>query len=539
MSDRQTEREVQLPAIHPAARDLPRPATQPAEPPEATPDQLRRAFPLFAQWMSRRLTLIGLLRRSGDERHRLARIFAASLHINYTLPESLLGILLRRSMLLDLLLKSRGKAACVVDEIIQFSVYDARRVLPPAPLRTNIGKLDPALENVLLVVHQASRTGAPVLGWNIARHLAERYNIFTITLDGGPLLPDFEALSVETHGPFGYSSTNPAAIDLGLHKLFSTYKFKYAIINSCESRHLVEPCAAHAIPTVFLVHEFASYVYARDELRAAFDLASEIVFPAKLVADSSLKVHPVLRQRPLRILPQGMSLLPETGRTSPAKLHPALRQLAEARAQGALIVVGAGSIEFRKGVDLFLTAAMRVCRASKNFRFLWVGHGYQPDEDMAYSIYLREQVERSGLAARMTFLDQQADLEPLYALTDMLLLASRLDPLPNVSIDAAHRGIPVICFDQASGIADILKSDPLTAVCVVDYLDTTMAAEVILSLGRDREALKRIALATRRLAGSVFDMAKYVETLDAFGTNAASIAAAHGPERQPIYSSDS
>ena len=428
-------------------------------------------------------------------------------------------------MLFGLLRRCPANAASIADSLIQRALPAGDQPLPPASFRAIEGKQIATRENILLVVHQTSRTGAPVLGWNIARHLAARYNLFTITLAGGPLLPDFEALSVETHGPFGYASINPASIDHGLLRLFETREFKYAIINSCESRAFIEPCAARAIPTVFLLHEFATTVYQRDELRAAFDLATEIVFPAALVAESSFEVHPALRQRPVHILPQGMSVLPDTGKSLPAHLPPLLAELAAARAQGAMIVLGAGSVEFRKGVDLFLSTAMRVCRAGEKIRFLWVGHGYKPDDDMAYSIYLREQIFRSGLQDHMHFLDQVADLEPVYALADFFYLASRLDPMPNVSIDAAHRGIPIICFDRASGMADVLKSNPVTAAGIADYLDTAMAADLILAYARDPDALARAAAATRALAAEVFDMTKYVAALDALGAQAGNTAA--------------
>ncbi len=490
--------------------------------PPANPDQLRPACSVFAQWLSRRRVLLGLLRRPGVERYRLARSFAAALNINHILPDRLLHVLLNRRMLFGLLRRSPATAACIADAIIQGALPDDGRRLPPASFRAINGKLDPARENILLVVHQTTRTGAPVLGWNIARHLAARYNVFTITLGGGPLMPDFEALSVETHGPFGYAAINPASVDHGLLRLFETTPFKYAIINSCESRALIAPCADHAIPVVFLLHEFATTVYQRDELRAAFDLATEIVFPAALVAESSFEVHPVLRSRPVHILPQGMSVLPDTGKSSPASLPPILAELAAARAQGDIVVLGAGSVEFRKGVDLFLATAMHVCREGARIRFLWVGHGYKPDDDMAYSIFLREQIRRAGLKDHMRFLDQVPDLEPVYALADMFFLSSRLDPMPNVTIDAAHRGIPIICFDQSSGMADVLKSNPLTAAGIADYLDTAMAAHLILSFARDREALARTAAATRALAAEVFDMANYVDALDALGAKAAS-----------------
>ena len=55
----------------------------------------------------------------------------------------------------------------------------------------------------------------------------------------------------------------------------------------------------------------------------------------------------------------------------------------------------------------------------------------------------------------------------------MFYLASRLDPLPNVTIDAAMRGLPVICFEGASGMAEILKGNPTASNTVVPHLDAT------------------------------------------------------------------
>ena len=45
-------------------------------------------------------------------------------------------------------------------------------------------------------------------------------------------------------------------------------------------------------------------------------------------------------------------------------------------------------------------------------------------------------------------------------------MTSRLDPLPNVAIDALSEGTPVHCFDKASGIAYLLSNNSF----LTDYL---------------------------------------------------------------------
>ncbi len=429
---------------------------------------------------------------------------------------------------------ARGEARLL--HYVQHGRREGRHPTPPAPVRTNWANFDASRANVVLAVHETSRTGAPVLGWNIGCHLAKSCNVFTVLLGGGALTDAFADFSAELHGPFQKHETHPADLNHALRRLLDGRDFAYAIVNSCESRMAIAACFDRLIPVVLLMHEFGSYVYDRASLRAAFDMASEVVFPAQSVADSSLEVHPPLRARAPRILPQGMSVLPgplpPPGAPSPATLSPetpslaalppGLSRLAAAHAAGTFIVLGAGTVGFRKGVDLFLAVAMAVCRdaGGRPAHFLWVGGGYQPDEDMAYSVYLREQMERSGLQDTVTLLDELPDLQPAYAVADCFLLSSRLDPMPNVGIDAAHRGIPIVCFDGASGTADVLRANPVTATGVVPHLDTAAAAQAILALIADDAARARVAAATRALAASAFDMARYCETLHGLGAAA-------------------
>jgi glycosyltransferase involved in cell wall biosynthesis len=55
----------------------------------------------------------------------------------------------------------------------------------------------------------------------------------------------------------------------------------------------------------------------------------------------------------------------------------------------------------------------------------------------------------------------------VYKRADLFFLSSRLDPLPNVAIDAAMHGMPVIFSDQASVCAEIVNTSPATRELVV------------------------------------------------------------------------
>ena len=403
---------------------------------------------------------------------------------------------------------------------VSFGYNEGRRPLPPTIYQLGRRPIDNLKENIIVVVHETSRTGAPIVAWNIAERLAARYNVFTIALGGGALTEDFKALSVEMYGPFEHERRHPTDLEYGLKRLFDSHAFKYAIINSCESRPVIECCAKRLIPTLMLMHEFASYVPA-DSLRRAFDMASEIVFPAEIVAQSSFEVHPPLRDRCVRILPQGICAIPGREITVTTPMPPNVDALLRARKEGIFIVLGAGSVEFRKGVDIFLATAIAVRRKVGNrVRFVWVGRGYRPKEDLGYSVYLHEQLQRSGLPNNVTFFDEVSELETIYGLADVFFLCSRLDPMPNVSIDAAYRGIPLVCFENASGIAELLKSDPEAAFGVVNYLDPIAAGQAIVALATEPDRRIRVAESTKNLVRCALGMARYVEQIDALGTAA-------------------
>ncbi len=488
--------------------------------------RLNAAILGFANWLAQKRVLLGLLRRPQAGRAQAMRAAAIAsgsesfvsrgFVAEFCQTRVLIGLLRRPAHFCQAMVSARLRAAAQAPP--GFAAAPSQ-IGPAKNFHRNPARLDPARENILLIIHETSRTGAPILGWNIAKLLAPRYNIFTVSLGDGALTPEFEALSAEMHGPFLGADRNALVIEDALRPMFDKQTFRYAIVNSTESRLLLKICSRHAIPALFLVHEFGTYVYPASDLRRAFDDAAEIVFPARLVADSSVEVHPALRRRNINILPQGMSEIPGGTEASAHDVTRKLRSLAQQREAGAFIVIGAGSVSFRKGVDLFIAAAASVRRANPNrpVHFVWIGHGYAPTTDMVYSIYLKEQVERSALAAEVTFLGEVSDLEPVYALADTFFLSSRLDPLPNVSIDAAIRGIPIVCFADASGIAELLLKNPVTASGVVPHLDVEAASKFIFHLASDPAAASALAAATTQLAKNTFDMARYVEQLDALG----------------------
>ncbi|GGD14213.1 hypothetical protein GCM10011335_16240 [Aureimonas glaciei] len=116
-----------------------------------------------------------------------------------------------------------------------------------------------------------------------------------------------------------------------------------------------------------------------------------------------------------------------------------------------------------------------------------------------------------------------SELEELYLAADMMILSSRLDPFPNVAIDAFHAGLPLLCFEQTTGIAEYLSRDPDLKELAVPYLDVEAAANVVVKLAKDPARRECIAARFQQLASEQFEMHTYVEQLTAFLAQAAKI----------------
>jgi glycosyltransferase involved in cell wall biosynthesis/predicted O-methyltransferase YrrM len=375
--------------------------------------------------------------------------------------------------------------------------------------------LDTGRETILLVVHDASRTGAPILAYNIARRLALEKNVVALLLGGGELVEDFKRTCVVTlEGP-----VIPSEIDDVVRRLIDLSPVAYAIVNSIASQAVMRPLAMLNVPVVALVHEFASYMM-RGQMVSVLGWATKIVFSAEITVASARQDDPNLDCRQVHVLRQGRMDLPPRDTVALADEARLIRN--RLRPDGNtkdFIVLGVGAIQIRKGVDLFLSCAKTVAslRLRRSVRFVWIGDSIEP----IYQSFLDEQLARAELSDTVVFLEQVADLDPAYGLADLFFISSRLDPLPNVAIEAMLRGLPVVCFDRATGIAEVLREDPTTHLGVVPHLDISAAAQVISNLADDSEAYNKIREATRRLAARTFDMGEYVRRIDVLGHEAA------------------
>lgn len=372
-------------------------------------------------------------------------------------------------------------------------------------------------DTILVVSHEASRTGAPVLSLNLVQGLVGHYNVVALLLGGGPLSEAFELTGAAVITASNLRGKQDVA-DFFVRQLCARFNFKFALINSIESRVVLPELGRQFVPTISLIHEFASYTRPRHAFREALLWSGEVVFSANVTKENAFAEYPDLEKRSACIFPQGQCLLPSTEfskeqfQTESERIR---RLIRPKNADESVIVLGAGFVQLRKGVDLFIECAARVLSSGGDrCRFVWIGKGYDPENDVAYSVYLADQIRRAGLQEHVFFVDETSAIEAAYEEADLLLLSSRLDPLPNVAIDAMVHGVPVLCFNKTTGIADFLIDAGLRDRCVAEYIDTAEMAEKILALANSTSLRAEVADQCRAASVSYFSMEEYVARLE-------------------------
>ncbi len=151
----------------------------------------------------------------------------------------------------------------------------------------------------------------------------------------------------------------------------------------------------------------------------------------------------------------------------------------------AKIVGGMGSLQWRKGYDIFSYVAREVIERSPDTYFIWVGGNKRSYE---YKLLERE-VRLLGLAHRLILAGEQTDINSYYEAFDVFLLTSREDPFPLVCLESALAKTPIICFENAGGMPEFVRED---AGYVVEYVNIDQMAEKSLALLNDETLRKQM-----------------------------------------------
>ncbi len=176
----------------------------------------------------------------------------------------------------------------------QYGRAEGRRALPmAAAYQRDELRFAADKETIILVSHEASRTGAPILALNVGERLARKYNVITLLMTAGDLTGDFERTSARVIC-LDDLDRNSVELKYAVRAILQSHPIRYAIVNSFVSGPILPALAEAFVPSVTLIHEFPSYCGPLGSVRAAFGWTTEPVFSTDITADAFRESVPAL-----------------------------------------------------------------------------------------------------------------------------------------------------------------------------------------------------------------------------------------------------
>lgn len=352
--------------------------------------------------------------------------------------------------------------------------------------------IDPALPFVLVGVHEASKTGAPIVGMDLARALQSDHNVVFVSLRDGPLVETAKTLYPVVIVASQYDHENEFFVDF----IAERYPVKDAIFSSSACIPFIRPLASLDCRITCLVHEFLEYMIHTHKLICLCDL---LVFSSRELLKSWQYMLDDLERPPetVMVLPQPPSATTNQRVMSRQEAREMVAAATGLDLDDAVLVLGAGQVQIRKGTDIFVQVGNQLKREDGKYVTIWIGEQVS-ELDVTFGVWFHAQLARSrdGDGELAVHFEPAGPLYPvLMDAADVFLVTSRLDPLPNVALDAAARDVPVVAFAGATGLADIADRGEMRLIEVeIGAVDEMIRA--IRSVCADKTAaLPRAALA--------------------------------------------
>jgi glycosyltransferase involved in cell wall biosynthesis len=137
-------------------------------------------------------------------------------------------------------------------------------------------------------------------------------------------------------------------------------------------------------------------------------------------------------------------------------------------------VIMVGGAYWAKGDDIFLLVAKEVIKRDPSFHFYWLG-----SQSLERKTVNQGDIEKLGIESNVHFLPHMSTPHDILKVMDVFALTSRSDSFPLAAIEAGLLGVPIVCFEKASGIQEIIQQG---GGVVVPYLDIEKMADEIIHL---------------------------------------------------------
>jgi glycosyltransferase involved in cell wall biosynthesis len=351
------------------------------------------------------------------------------------------------------------------------------------------------MTNIVFVLHEASRTGAPFTQLHLMRWLKRNtdYRMMLVLLRGGDLVEEFaelaEVVVVQTPyvpQPIGRRIRN-RIVELyrpTQKHIFNTIKGFKPDLLFANTAAVVEYASKLkvelGVKLVSYLHELEITFYhiSPQDFAVSSRQVDEFIMGSATVSNYYQKNFAVPAEKAHVIYD---FIASANDKKTLVDIRTAYNIASHTQ-----IVGGMASLDWRKGPELFIEVARRVLKTNLDVCFIWVG-GKQ--SGIHYKEIARD-VRKLGLEKRLIMAGEQVDIHSFYDAFSVFLLTSREDPFPLVCLESALAYTPIVCFAEAGGMPEFVQED---AGAVVPYLDLDKMAEKVVELLSDKAMHQRQA----------------------------------------------
>jgi glycosyltransferase involved in cell wall biosynthesis len=383
----------------------------------------------------------------------------------------------------------------------------------------------PGMPKILFTGHATSRSGAPLILLSLMKAIqsltgAELYLILEKGEKADPLFEEYQRIAHVFLNREGQLYP-PTSLNFGtLLRSIATPVPAVAICNSACSWSLLRILREAGLQNLIsLIHERFVH-FPRGVWRLIYQHSDRVIFPADAVKAAVTATMPEYWKG--YVLPQGLHRH-SFGRgdriTARREVRNNLGLSPDTR-----IILGCGTQDMRKGVDLFVQLAARVCAdAAQNVHFVWLG---AVQRGTLFAKLVDLDIDILNLSSRVTLLDEVTDPEPYFLAADAFAMTSRDDPFPCVVQEAMACALPVVAFEGSGGAKEALADG---CGVVVPYLDIDAMARALTSVVDKPWEYAEMGQRAESRVHSLYVFAKYAERIweiceDVIGQRAASEA---------------
>lgn len=369
----------------------------------------------------------------------------------------------------------------------------------------------PQEKRVLIVAHDAHPHGAQYLSLHLAETLvALGFAVDMIVLGDGVLLPRYRQFArVHQLRPTDAFTDDTRQLLMTIKAAGS----QLALVNTTVSGIMVPALRSCGYDILSLVHELPDILrtYSLEREAAAICEGSDKVVFAAPQIKAGFESFAGRSLQDAVIRPQGLYHHSGAFRPSRAECRELIRER-HGLDRDCSIILSVGFGDLRKGVDLFVDTCMSVFKTIPNAAAIWVGH---IDRDLERGI--RDRISAAKLDHRFVFagfVDKPLDY---YAASDVYALTSREDPFPSVVLEALDAEVPVVAFQGAGGIGELLERN---CGIMVPFGDTRAMGTALCRILQSPDLASELGRTGSRIVADEFGFRDYVWSLLELGGHA-------------------